>query len=146
MSRGSGRRRQCSRADALARLSHATAYLNTARRVRDDAEAGAQHVATGNAVLAAIAASDAICCALLGERPRGADHREAVAVVMSVRRGHGTPAADAKWARGPADDLAQALDSKDDSHYGVAGIALDAQTRAIRAAERLVSAAREVLT
>lgn len=129
----------------MARLEQAAAYLDVALHVRDEARPGADHVATGNAILAAIAASDAICCALLGERPRGADHREAVAVLRAVRRGRGTPAEDDVWATALADALAQALDGKDASHYGVAGIARDAQVRAVRAAQRLVIAARDVV-
>ena len=129
----------CSRADARALAGYAAAYLATAKRVRDEGAPGADHVATGNAVLAAIAAADAICGAFLGERPRGADHREAVRLLRSVR-GEDDP----RWSERLADALSQALDSKDAAHYGAAGIARDAQIRAVRAAETLVAAARAV--
>jgi hypothetical protein len=69
------RRRPCTRADAAARHRQATAYLETARLVTTDGslpeDYNYNHVAAEVAVLAAIAASDALCCALLGERPRG---------------------------------------------------------------------------
>ncbi len=130
----------CTKADARALARYAAAYLDTAKRVRDEGAEGADHVATGNAVLAAIAAADAICGALLGERSRDPDHRVAVRLLRSVRRG-----GDDEWAVRLADALMQALDSKDPAHYGVAGIARDAQVRAVRAAERLLAAAREVV-
>lgn len=44
-------------------------------------------VSAANAVSAAIAASDAICGAALGERSSGADHREAAALLAKVRGG-----------------------------------------------------------
>jgi hypothetical protein len=129
-----GRRRACTRAEARALVTYATAYLDTARRVRDEGAPGSDHVAIGNAVLAAVAAADAICGTLLGERSRGADHREAVALLRSVRDG------------GPlATALDTALGSKDAAHYGIAGIGRDAQVRALRAAEALVAAARDVV-
>ena len=123
----------CSPADAKALARYAQAYLDTARRVRDEGGFGADHVATGNAVLAAIAASDAICGFMLGERSRGSDHRDAVRMLRSVRRDDAERLADA---------LMSALDSKDPAHYGVGGIARDAQVRALRAAETLVAVAR----
>lgn len=127
--------RPCSPADARTLAGYAAAYLHVARRVRDEDAPGADHVATGNAVLAAIAASDAICGRLLGERSRGSDHRDAVRMLRSLARPDVARLADA---------LMNALDSKDESHYGVAGIGRDARVRAIRAAETLVAVAREV--
>ena len=129
------RTKPCTAADARALARYAAAYLDTAKRVRDEGGEGADHVATGNAVLAAIAASDAICGALLGERSRGTDHRDAVRLLGSIRRD------DAKRL---ADALMQSLDTKDAAHYGIASVARDAQVRALRAAETLVAVAREV--
>jgi hypothetical protein len=54
------------------------------------------HVA---AVLAAIAASDALCWRLLGERARGQDHRDVFDLLSTVRFGDGSPAVQAKRAR-----------------------------------------------
>lgn len=133
------RLKPCTKADARALAGYAAAYLDIAKRVRDEGVAGADHVATGNAVLAAIAAADAICCAQLGERSRGTDYRDAVRLLRSIRHER-----DPQWAEQLADALMRALDSKDAAHYGVAGIARDAQVRAVRAAEILVAAAREV--
>jgi hypothetical protein len=64
-------------------------------------------VAAALAVLAGIAASDAVCCARLGKRHRGPDHRGADDLVASVEPG------------GPemARDLKRLLQRKDDAHY-----------------------------
>jgi len=77
------------------------------------------HVAAGLAVLAAIAASDVLCCRLLGELSRGQVHREAIGLVASVRFGEGDERARRRRANSIAHNLARALDLKDQSHYGV---------------------------
>ncbi len=70
MTASRGRRRPCTPADARTRVAHARAYLETAKLVRSETnrpdDVNFNHVAAGNAVLAAIAASDALCCKLLG--------------------------------------------------------------------------------
>jgi hypothetical protein len=104
-----GRRRPCTPADARIRAAHARAYLETAKLIHSEAnkpdDVNFNHVAAGNTVLAAIAASDALCCKLLGERSRGQDHREAVGLLEQVRFGEGTAATQARRAR----HLARAL-------------------------------------
>ena len=111
---GRVRRRPCTAEDARTRAAHARAYLEVAKLVRGDADKpedlNFNHVAAGNAVLAAIAASDALCCRLLGERSRGQDHRDAVALLEQVRFGAGTDEAQAQRARDLARALATALD------------------------------------
>lgn len=142
------RRRPCTADDARTRAAHARAYLETAKLIGSEAdkpdEVNFNHVAAGNAVLAAIAASDALCCKLLGERSRGQDHRDAVGLLAQVRFGAGTDALQARRARDLSRALATALDLKDDSHYGTLMIGLNELRRLIRAAELLVSAASEV--
>ena len=145
---GRARRRECTAEDARARAAHARAYLEVAKLVRGDADKpedlNFNHVAAGNAVLAAIAASDALCCRLLGERSRGQDYRDAVALLEQVRFGTGTDQAQVKRARDLARALATALDLKDDSHYGTLMVGATELRRLIRAAQVLVSAAVEV--
>jgi hypothetical protein len=142
------RRRSCTPADARVRAGHARAYLEVAKLIRSDAgkpdDLNFNHVAAGNAVLAAIAASDALCCRLLGERSRDQDHRQAVALLEQVRFGSGGDQARARRARDLARALAAALDLKDDSHYGVLMIGAPELRKVIRAAELLVQAATEV--
>jgi len=66
-------------------------------------------VAAGLAVLAGIAASDAICCARLRSRHRGDDHRKAADLLeTAVPDGAKLSAS-----------FARLLDVKDEAHYGV---------------------------
>lgn len=142
------RRRPCTAGDARVRAAHARAYLEVAKLIRGDTDKpedlNFNHVAAGNAVLAAIAASDAVCCRLLGQRSRSQDHRDAAALLEQVRFGPGTDQAQARRARELAKALATALDLKDDSHYGTLMIGAQELRRLIRAAESHVSAAIEV--
>jgi hypothetical protein len=131
------------------RLRHAEAFLATARLVATEegkpVDYDYHHVAAGVAVLAAIAASDALCCKLLGERSRGQDHRQAIAVLQEVRYGAGSPAVQQDRARELGQALAVALDVKDESHYGTRLLAGEQVVRVLRAAEKLVTAARLVV-
>lgn len=103
------RRRSCTGADARTRAAHDQAYLETANLIRTEAdkpdEVNFNHVAAGNAVLAAIAASDALCCKLLGERSRGQDYRDAVGLLEQVRFGAGSEPIRASGHGGEGSDL-----------------------------------------
>jgi predicted RNA-binding protein with EMAP domain len=90
-------------------------------------------VAAGLAVLAGIAASDAICAARLGEIHRGDDHRGARALLTRA-----TP--DGKRL---ADALAKLLDVKDQAHYGVILVPPRTARSAVRWAQRLLDRAQE---
>lgn len=140
-----GRRRNCSAEQARARYRHAVAYLDTTRLVTSDGslpdDYDYNHVAAGVAVLAAIAASDAICCQLLGERGRGHDHRQAGELLSTVRFGAGRVAAQAKRAKDLAAALATALDLKDEAHYGTSLLTPAQVRRLIKSADKLVQAA-----
>jgi hypothetical protein len=87
-------------------------------------------VATGNAVLAAIAAADAICCAVAGQMHRGADHRAAAAHLQRVS---GDPRL--------AGLLRDVVDLKDQSHYGVRSILVDRARVAVKKAKQLLDVA-----
>jgi hypothetical protein len=148
MTPASGRRRPCSAGDARSRRDQARAYLDTAKLIRSESgkpdDVNFDHVAAGNAVLAAIAAADAITCKLLGERSRGQDHRQAIDLLAEVRFGAGTTTDQTKRARSLANALAVALDLKDESHYGTLMVSGYQLQRLIRAAEKLVAAAEAV--
>ena len=141
----SSRRQQCGPQEALSRYRQAATYLEVARAVASESERPEDydynHVAAGLAVLAAIAASDALCCRLLGERSRGHDHREAIELVASVRFGEGDERARGRRANSIARNLATALDLKDQSHYGVSLLEPAQVRRLLRAAGHLVEAA-----
>ena len=143
------RRQQCGPQEALARYRQAAAYLEVARAVVSESERpedyNYNHVAAGLAVLAAIAASDALCCRLLGERSRGQDHREAIELVASVRFGEGDERERKRRAGTMAQHLATALDLKDQSHYGVSLLEPPQIRRLLRAADHIVDAAAATL-
>jgi hypothetical protein len=119
----------CGLPDARARTAVARRYLDVAELTADEDDASAwRNVAVGNAVLAGIAASDALCCARLGRRSRDADHRAAVDLLAQV---------DERLGR----DLDRLLQVKDVAHYG-AGLISDPKVRScLRAARHLVEAA-----
>ena len=76
--RGSGRRQACTSADAKARLHDAEAFLDTAEAATDP------DVKATNAIHAAIAAADAICCFALRERSADAIHAAAIDPLRTV--------------------------------------------------------------
>jgi hypothetical protein len=74
----SSRTAQCGIAEARGRLRTARAYLEVADLVLSEADRDEYlNVSAGLAVLAGIAAADAICCARLRGRHRGDNHRDA---------------------------------------------------------------------
>ncbi|MHB8324212.1 MAG: hypothetical protein ACYDEA_07685 [Candidatus Dormibacteria bacterium] len=75
-----GRRKECSIADARKRLHDADAFLEVALQTIDP------DVKATNAIHAAMAAADAICCAALGERSTDGNHSAAVPLLGSVDR------------------------------------------------------------
>ncbi len=73
-------------AEARARLGEARAYLEMAAlHVASDSPAE-RKVSGSNAILAGIAAADAICGLVLGERSAGDDHAQAVALLTQAVR------------------------------------------------------------
>lgn len=69
--------------EAAARLGMALAYLETAQLADSEHREGFSNVTAGLAVLAGIAASDAICCVRLGRYHRGDDHRQATELLQT---------------------------------------------------------------
>jgi hypothetical protein len=113
------RQAACDLGEARARASVARRYLEVAELTASEDDAAAwRNVATGNAVLAGIAASDAVCCAV--DLLTGVDQRL-------------------------ARDLDRLLQVKDIAHYG-AGLISDAKVRScLRAAQHLVEAAETAM-
>jgi hypothetical protein len=124
--RPSGRREPCTLADARARLHDARAFLQAAELLDDP------DVVATNAVHAAIAAADAICCVALRERSTDGSHAAAVDLLGQVDNGL-------------AGALRRALDRKTQAAYEVRDIsAADAKT-CLRQAQTLVEAAQKRL-
>lgn len=120
----------CTAADARTRLRQARLYLEAAELVQVEELAEAATVATGDAVLATIAAADAICCFAAGVRSRGQDHRQAIGLLQEVT-------GDAALAKA----LREVLDLKDAGHYGLSNVSSTNCTAALRRARTLVDAA-----
>lgn len=129
------RTRPCDAADARGRLRKAEQFLDAAETIRDlandEADVGDAFVTL--CVHAGIAASDALCCVSLGVRARGDDHVEAVKVLAGVRPG-GPTASRA---------LSTLLGMKTKAGYSPRAVSAEERKRALRAADVLVTAARD---
>lgn len=115
------------------RIRKAEQFLAQAQRAL--ATPASPDTAAALAVLAAIAASDAACCAQLGVRSRGQHHRQARQLLAQVRPDG------AQMAR-LLDDL---LSSKDSSHYGTTMMELGRARRLVLSAEQLVRSANRAV-
>ncbi len=124
-----------SRPLAAARTAIAREYYMLAELEAAEERPFAHNAAAGNAVLAAIAASDAICCLRLGRYHAGEDHRSAAHLLRQVRP-DGTEL---------ANDLAKVLGAKDQVHYSGDPIPESRMVSILRSAARLVSAAERLL-
>lgn len=134
--RSVGRTQNCGEADGQVRLDQARAFLEVAELVgTEDDELATPSVATALAVLAGIAAADAACCAVLGRRARGQDHRQAVDLVAQVAYG----------GEAMSRDLRRLLAVKDDAHYGLLHVSHQKATGALRQARRMVDTAEDLL-
>lgn len=133
MTRAAGRTVACDAAVARARLRQAQAFVSVAELVLtepDDDEPPLRGVAAALAVLAAIAASDAACCARLGSRHRGQDHTRAVDLLRTVQPD----------GESLARDLERLLAIKDNVHYGTLTISPPDAKAAVARSRRMVDA------
>lgn len=121
------RTQPCDAIHARKRLEDARKFLEVAEMVDDEPIMISAGVSAAIAVLAGIAASDAACCAVLGYRPRGDDHREAVSVLTRV-----SGSSDA------ARSLSRLLAIKNDAQYGLTQITPTKRKTALRLATNLV--------
>lgn len=129
------RERPCDHKRAAARTAVAREYSMLAELVATEDRQFAHNAAAGNAVLAAIAASDAICCLRLGRYYAGEDHRSAARLLEKVQPdGHGL-----------ATDLAKVLAIKDQVHYSGDPIPESRLRSVLRSASRLVETAERML-
>lgn len=129
------RTQPCTPEQARKRLADARKFLELAELAGDETDASSFNVAAANAALAGIAAADAACCRALGERSRGDDHRDALALVAQVSPG-GTEAANA---------LGRLLALKNDAEYGLTTISKTKRESALRQARKLVAFAETVV-
>lgn len=123
------RTRPITRGAITVRAGTARKYLEVGELVvgEDPAE---RQVAGGLAVLAAIAAGDAICGVELGEYARGQDHDQAPELLRSVRPDG------VELAR----HLARVLEHKPNAHYGTTYLTAELVESMLRHARALVEA------
>lgn len=128
------RTRAATAEDGRARLRIASAYLEVADLVLDDrARAEMPGVAAGLAVLAGIAASDAICARRLAQIHRSDNHRAAADLLRSA-----TPDGSKLAAT-----FLRLIDMKDEAHYGITMVSTQRARSAVRWASLLVARAQE---
>lgn len=126
------RTRAATAAQGRLRLRSAQAFLEVADLVLDERDrVEMPGIAAGLAVLAGIAASDAICAARLHRIHRGEDHRAAAYLLQTA-----TP--DGKKL---AATFLRLVDIKDDAHYGLTVVEPAKARRAVNWARRLVERA-----
>ena len=133
--RGSSRVSSCTPAEARARREQAKAFIDVAEMVLGDpAPQTHANVAVALAVLAAIAATDAICGLRLGRYSRGQDHDSAAALLEPVALPDSTLPA----------KLRRVLASKDNVHYSPRLISKTNAQALVRQARVLVDAAERL--
>ncbi len=136
MTKRRGRTEPCDRAQARTRLDHAQKSLEVAELAADEAEIPASRsVAAALAVLSGIASSDAACCAALGRRSRGEDHRDAAALLSQIVPDGGRA----------ADALSELINVKDTAQYGLIPTTGRQLTTTLRRAKLLLDFASNVL-
>ena len=124
-----GRTRDCDITDARARLVDARQFLDAAELL---VAPGNGDVVATNAIHAAIAAADVICCVQLGQRSNDANHEAAIALLER---------ADPHLAK----QLRRALVRKQQAGYESRDVADSDATACVDAARRLVIAAAKAL-
>ena len=122
--------RECTSAEAHERLAQARTFLDVAGMVMSE-EPREAHVAAALAVLAGIAAADAICGLNLKKWSRGSDHLEAVALLNTVSGASGAL----------ANHLRRLLNQKNAMHYSPKLVTVDEAKIMLRHASALVDAA-----
>lgn len=133
-----GRTTPCGRDEALIRLRQASAFVFAAELCLSDTEnrdLPLNGSAAALAVLAGIAAADAVCCARLGRRWRGQDHRQAADLVRTVQPG----------GLELAKDLGRLLEIKDKVHYGAVAVRGAEAKAAVARANRMTSSVADLL-
>lgn len=131
-----GRTSACGPAEARVRATQARKFLDTTELILGvDDDLAPPGTAAALAVLAGIAASDAVCCLSLGSRARGQDHHQATAVLAQV----------APDGRAPSRALARLLEVKDGAHYGVVYLTPARAKTALRNATALTETAESAL-
>ena len=127
--------RKCDEATISGRLHKAEQFMESAETIREfaDTEDDVTDAYVTLCIHAGIAAADVICCIALGEHVQGDDHNEAVSHLSKVRPG----------GSHLGNLLRTLLTMKTRAGYSHESVTSRDRKRAQRAAERLLSSARE---
>jgi hypothetical protein len=135
MNRPTGKIADCTPAEARERRDQARAFIDVAEMVlTESASRHEAHVAAALAVLAAIAAADAICGLTLHRYSRGQDHAQAAKLLEKVSLDDTTLPA----------KLSRILSSKDSVHYSPQLVTNKDARNLVRQARALVVAAERL--
>jgi hypothetical protein len=129
------RTQPCTRENAKQRLADARAQMELADLATANSGAPERKAAVACACTAAIAASDAACCAALGERSQSENHRDATTLVGQIAPG----------GDGAAQKLGRLLGLKHEAQYGFGEISAEKLKIAQRNARALIEFAEQVL-
>lgn len=127
-----GKSSVCGKGTAQSRLNVAREYQALAHSKLNVETGAVRNAMAGNAILAGIAAADAICCIRLGERSTSSDHSDAVLFLAKVN-----PVL--------AQKLSTLIGSKPTSHYGENFIGIETLKSCLRAMDQLVLAATKAV-
>lgn len=124
------RTRPCTAQECHTRRDQARAFLVVAEAVLTE-DRRAAHVAAALAILAGIAAAEAVCGFTLGKWSRGQDHQQAVKLLSQVRLKDSTLPA----------KLLRLLSEKDAAHYSPNLVTVDSARALVRQATALLAEA-----
>ena len=126
----------CGRPQARARLAQAKKFVEVATMCLDDAsDEWTASAAAALAVLAGIAASDAVCCIKLKERSRGQNHHDAEKLLQTISPN----------GRNMSQNLTKLINEKDNAHYGTLIVGQTKAKSMVRWANSLIQAADEAM-
>ncbi len=129
------RERAIDRAGVLHRAQQARAYLEVAQSASSVAVPGSTNVAGSNAVLAGIAAADAICGHTIGARAAGDAHAEAISLLQRA-----TPPGSRASTH-----LRRLLSSKTDTQYSSNLVSVTKAAEMLNSAEKLIEEMERLL-
>ncbi|HEY5815846.1 MAG TPA: hypothetical protein VIS95_05840 [Solirubrobacterales bacterium] len=137
MAQGRKRTQECGEPQAHQRLTHAKSFLDVAELTADVNDPNLEYgsVAASVAILAGIAATDAVCCHVLGRRSRSDNHHDAEDLLREITGG-------GKQAAG---QLRKLITLKDAAHYGFISVSASQLKQSIRQTQHLVDFAENVL-
>lgn len=131
------RTQACGDVQARQRLAQARSFLEVAELTADVDDTHLEYgsVAASVAILAGIAAADAVCCQVLGRRSRSDDHHDAEALLVEVTPG----------GKRAAGQLRKLITLKDAAPYGFVSVTTPQLKQSIRQARQLVEFAEQAL-